>query len=59
MIFLEQEDNIDIVKKNYKLWINSTNVLSLINNKNVFIDCDELVYDIEITLRVLSKQRDM
>lgn len=45
--FLEQEDNIDIVKKNYKLWINSTNVLSLINNKNVFIDCDELVYDIE------------
>lgn len=45
--FLEQEDNIDIVKKNYKLWINSTNVLSLINNKNVFIDCDELMYDIE------------
>ena len=45
--FLEQEDNIDIVKKNYKLWINSTNVLSLINNKSVFIDCDELMYDIE------------
>lgn len=45
--FLEQEENIDIVKKNYKLWINSTNVLSLINNKNVFIDCDELMYDIE------------
>ncbi len=45
--FLEQEDNIDIVKKNYKLWINSTNVLSLINNKNIFIDCDELMYDIE------------
>lgn len=45
--FLEQEENIDIVKKNYKLWINATNVLSLINNKNVFIDCDELMYDIE------------
>lgn len=45
--FLEQEENIDIVKKNYKLWINSTNVLSLINNKNIFIDCDELMYDIE------------
>ena len=45
--FLEQDENIDIVKKNYKLWINATNVLELINNKNLFIDCDELMYDIE------------
>ena len=45
--FLEKDENQDIVKKNYKLWLNSTNVLSLINNQNVFIDCETLMYDIE------------
>lgn len=45
--FIEKDENQDIVKKHYKLWLAASNVLSLINNKKVFIDCDELVYDIE------------
>lgn len=45
--FIEKEENQDIVKKHYKLWLAASNVLSLVNNKKIFIDCDELVYDIE------------
>lgn len=49
--FLEKEENIDIVKKNYKLWLSASNVLELVNNKNIFIDCDELIYDIENNIK--------
>lgn len=45
--FLESEKNKDIVNKHYKLWLCASNVLSLINNQDVFIDCDELMSDIE------------
>ena len=45
--FLSKEDNKDIVKRHYKLWLCASNVLSLITNQNVFIDCDELLDDIE------------
>lgn len=45
--FLEDSNNIDIVKKNYKLWLNATNVLELLNNQNIFIDCEELVEEIK------------
>lgn len=45
--FIEKDENQNIVKKHYKLWLAASNVLSLINNKKVFIDCDELLYDIE------------
>jgi len=45
--FLSEEENIDIVNKHYKLWLCSTSVLYLLNNKNVFIDCEELICDIE------------
>ena len=45
--FLSEDENIEIVNKHYKLWLCSTNILSLLNNKNVFIDCEELICDIE------------
>lgn len=45
--FLQLEENQDIVKKHFKLWLCASNVLSLINNQDVFIDCDELMSDIE------------
>lgn len=45
--FLEEEGNISIVKKNFKLWLNASNVLSLVYNQNVFIDCEMLMADIE------------
>lgn len=45
--FLEDSSNIEIVRKNYKLWLNATNVLELLNNQNIFIDCEELVEEIK------------
>ncbi|MDF2607404.1 MAG: hypothetical protein K0S34_1600 [Bacillales bacterium] len=45
--YLEMEENRDLVEKNYKLWLSASNVLSLINNHNIFIDCEELVCDLE------------
>ena len=45
--FLENSDNVDIVRKHYKLWLESTNVLSEVFNQSVFIDCESLLYNIE------------
>lgn len=45
--FLEKSENVDIVRKNYKLWLESTNILSEINNQSIFIDCESLLYNIE------------
>lgn len=44
--FLKCEENKDIVGKHYKLWLVSSNVLSLIYTQNIFIDSEELVNDI-------------
>ena len=45
--FLENPQNISIVRKNYKLWLQATNILSEIYNQSVFIDCEALLYNIE------------
>ncbi len=45
--FLSKEENKKIVEKNYKLWLCSTNVLSMIQNQHIFIDCSEILSDIE------------
>ena len=50
--FLEDEQNMDIVEKNYKLWLCASDVLSLVNNQNVFIDCSELMLDIEEQIKL-------
>jgi len=50
--FLADEQNKDLVLKNYKLWLCASNVLSLVNNQNVFIDCSELMLDIEAQSRL-------
>ena len=39
--------NIEVLKKHYKLWIESTGILQDIGNTNVFIDCETLLADIE------------
>ena len=49
--FLSEAANADIVNKHYKLWLCSSNILSLMQNRNVFIDCEELICDIEKDLR--------
>lgn len=50
--FLSDDSNSDIVKKHYKLWLCASNVLSLVNNQNVFIDCAELMIDIENKIKL-------
>lgn len=45
--FLSNASNKDILEKNYKLWLCSTNVLSMIQNQNIFIDCNEILSEIE------------
>lgn len=45
--FLEDPNNSDILKKHYKLWLESTNILGQIYNRNIFIDCESLLYEIE------------
>lgn len=45
--FLEKSENIDVVRKNYKLWLESTNILSEVYNQSIFIDCETLLYNIE------------
>ena len=50
--FLQKQENNEIVQKNYKLWLNASNVLSLINNQDVFIDCEEILWDIENQMKL-------
>ncbi len=45
--FLECPENMDIVRKHYKLWLESTNILSMVFNQSIFIDCESLLCDIE------------
>ena len=45
--FLQCPENMDIVRKHYKLWLESTEILSEISNQNIFIDCEALLYNIE------------
>lgn len=49
--FLEKNENADIVRKHYKLWLESTNVLNEVFNQSIFIDCESLLYNIENSSR--------
>ena len=55
--FLSEEKNADIVKKHYKLWLCASNVLSLVNNQNIFIDCEDLLDDIESKMKFFVRTR--
>lgn len=44
--FLQNTENADIVRKHYKLWLYSSNILGEIYNQNVFIDCETLLSDV-------------
>ncbi len=45
--FLQEPTNINIVRKHFKLWLSASNILSEINNQNIFIDCETLLDDIK------------
>lgn len=45
--FLNAPTNIEILKKHFKLWIESTRILQDISNTNIFIDCESLLANIK------------
>ncbi|MEC1719041.1 nSTAND3 domain-containing NTPase [Schinkia azotoformans] len=45
--FLQKTENSDVVRKHYKLWLYSSNILNEIFNQDIFIDCESLLSDIE------------
>lgn len=45
--FLQEDKNIQVVRRNFKLWLSSTNILSEVFNQNIFIDCETLLEDIK------------
>lgn len=52
---LNQDEYKDIVKKHYKLWLVSSNVLDLVLNQDVFIDTEDMLYDIENESKLFIK----
>lgn len=45
--FLVDSSNIEILKRHYKLWIESTGILEDITNNKLFVDCEVLLSDIK------------
>ena len=45
--FLKNTKNTDILRMHYKLWLESTNILEQVYNRNIFIDCESLLYEIK------------
>ncbi len=45
--YLQDPANMDIVRKHYKLWLESTNILEEIDSRDIFIDCETLLYNIK------------
>lgn len=44
--FLTDDANIDVLRKHYKLWIYSTNILLYLHNNDIFVDCESLLSSI-------------
>ena len=53
--FLAKPENKDILMKHFKLWLDSTNILSEIFTNNIFIDCEALLYNIEEEQKLFVK----
>lgn len=53
--FLQKEENYDILKRHFKLWIESTNILTDIFTNDICIDCDALLSDIEYDEKIFVK----
>ena len=55
--FLEAPENIDILRKHFKLWIESTNILSDFLHNDIFIDSEILLSDIKEEVKLFVKTR--
>ena len=46
--FLKQQENRDILRKHFKLWLDDTGILNELHNDEIFVDCDVLMADAEV-----------
>lgn len=53
--FLEEEQNADILRKHFKLWIESTSILTSIFSNDICIDSDVLLSDINESVHMFVK----
>ena len=53
--FLKQEDNKDILKKHFKLWLDSTGILEELLNDDIFVDCEALLSDVDNLQRLFVR----
>lgn len=53
--FLEKEENTDILRKHFKLWIESTNILTSIFTNDICIDSEALLSDINESVHMFVK----
>lgn len=45
--FLHKDENIDVLKRHYKLWLDSTDILEKLTHNDIFVDCESLIFDIK------------
>lgn len=53
--FLDDDENKDILKKHFKLWIASTNILTNMLSNDIFIDSEVLISNIDDDVRLFVK----
>lgn len=53
--FLDKDENKDILKKHFKLWIESTNILTNMLHNDIFIDSEVLIDDIQEDVKMFVK----
>lgn len=45
--FLKKEENRDVLKKHFKLWLDDTGILQELENDNIFVDCEAFLDDVD------------
>ena len=53
--FLKKEENVDILRKHFKLWIESTNILTSIFTNDICIDSEVLLSDIKESVHMFVR----
>ena len=55
--FLHKKENVDILERHYKLWLESTSVLERLGNQDIAIDCESFFYRIEKEQKLFVKTK--
>lgn len=55
--FLEQEENAEILRRHFKLWLESTNILTTILTNDICIDSEAMLYDIQSRANLFVQTR--